>query len=179
MSAASRPRLPTRAVRVVSASLLGVALGAVLGCPSWSEPPPPADPSLDEAFFRCRVQPILTKNCSTFACHGDARRPFSVFARNRLRLGGTERERNAFLGDDERTWNYRAAAAMVDLEHRDESPLLMKPLDVAAGGWFHGATELEGRQDVFADREGEWGVMSEWVHGATQASDCVEPGSDL
>lgn len=158
---------------------LSIATLLLLGCQDLSGTPPQPETPLDEAFFRCRVQPILTQNCSMMACHGDGARPFVVFARNRLRLGGTERDRNVFTTEAERTWNFRAAAAFVDPEHLDESPLLMKPLAEEAGGWFHGATQLEGGLDVFDARDGGWMVMSDWVHGATEAPDCIEPGSDL
>lgn len=167
-----------RALGHVLASM--VVSGALVACQDLSGPAPDPEPGLDEAFFRCRVQPILTKNCSMLACHGDGARVYTTFARSRLRLGGDERGRNAFLSDAERAWNYRAAAAMIDRERPDESPLVMKPLAVSAGGWFHGATRLEGGLDVFDSREdGEWRVLSEWAHGATDDPACVEPGSDL
>jgi hypothetical protein len=162
-----------------ASSASAVLAVALVACQGLGGPAPSPETPLDEAFFRCRVQPVLTKNCATLACHGDGARPFVVFARNRLRLGGSEADRNAFLGDDERAYNFRSAAAMVDADRPDESPLLMKPLATAAGGWFHGATRLEGGQDVFDEREGEWTVLSDWAHGATDDSDCIEPGSDL
>jgi hypothetical protein len=162
---------------VVLSTALVAVVSILASCQDLSGPSP--ELTLDEPYFRCRVQPLLTKNCSNFACHGDGARPFTVFARNRLRLGGTESERNAFLSEDERAYNYRAASAMVDAEHPDESPLLLKPLAEEAGGWFHGATELEQGLDVFDGRDGEWMVISDWAHGATEAADCLEPGSDL
>lgn len=162
-----------------SSGLSALVAFALAACQPLNGPAPQPEAELDEAFFRCRVQPILTKNCSNFACHGDGARPFVIFARNRLRLGGTEPDRNAFLGDDERTFNFHSAAAMVDAERPDESPLLMKPLATAAGGWFHGASRLENGYDVFDERDGEWMVLSDWAHGATAEPDCIEPGSDL
>lgn len=156
---------------------LGVALVA---CQDLAGPPPDPEPGLDAAFFRCRVQPVLTQYCSMFLCHGDGARVYTTFARGRLRLGGTERDRLAALTDEERAWNYRAAAAMIDRDDPDESPLLLKPLAVAGGGWFHGATRLEGGYDVFDDRDSrEWRTLSDWAHGMTEDPSCVEPGSDL
>ena len=136
--------------------------------------------TLDEPYFRCRVQPVLTKYCSTFACHGDGARFFTVFARNRLRLAGDESERNAFLRPEERAFNYRAAIGMVDVEDPGESLLLRKPLEEAAGGWYHvGADEPFGGGDVFASADDpEYRALVEWVEGATEDPACVEPGSD-
>ncbi|MEZ4337514.1 MAG: hypothetical protein R3B82_12910 [Sandaracinaceae bacterium] len=155
--------------------MLAVALAA--GC---AAPAPSAWAPLDEPYFRCRVQPGLTRSCSAFACHGDARRPFTVFARNRLRWGGDERDRNARLRDDERAFNYESALGMVDVDAPEESLILRKPLDAAAGGGFHGGATLFGAGDVYATEEDlEYQVLREWVMGAVADPTCVEPGSDL
>lgn len=136
-------------------------------------------PALDEAYFRCRVQPVLTKSCSAFACHGDGRRFFKVFARNRLRLGGTEAQRNAFLRDEERAYNFDSARAMVDAGDPDASLLLLKPLEMSAGGHYHGATLL-GTADVYAGKDDpDFEVLSSWVNGAKEDPSCIEPGSDF
>ncbi len=137
--------------------------------------------ALDEPFFACRVQPVLTKSCATFACHGDARRFFTVFARNRLRFGGDETERNAFLREEERAFNFESARTMVDPDRPEESLLLRKPLEVAAGGYYHvGAVEPFGGGDVFVNTDDpEYRVLVDWVMGATGDPSCVEPGSDL
>lgn len=135
---------------------------------------------LDEPFFRCRVQPVLTQSCAAFACHGDARRFLRVFARNRLRLGGTEADRNAFLSEGERGHNYAAASALVVPGRPDESLLLRKPLDERAGGYFHQGAHIFGGGDVFLDREdSDYQVIAQWIEGATEDPSCIEPGSDL
>ncbi len=136
---------------------------------------------LDEAFFRCRVQPIVTKTCSTFVCHGNGARFFTVFARNRLRLGGDETGRNAFLRDSERAFNFESALTMVDIDRPEQSLLLLKPLDVSVGGYYHvGAHEPFGGTDVFLDPDDpEYQVLVDWVMGATEDPMCSEPGSQL
>lgn len=136
--------------------------------------------TLDEPFFRCRVQPVLTKNCSAFACHGDAKRYFRVYARNRLRLGGNEAERNALLRDTERAFNFASASGFVDQAHADESLLVKKPLDEKAGGYYHGGAELFGKGDVFGSRQdAELEVLANWIRGKKEDAACIEPGSDL
>ena len=149
-----------------------VVLLLLAGCQKGLDDPKPL-PALDEAYFRCRVQPVLTKSCAAFACHGDARRYFHVFARNRLRLQGTEKDRNAALGDAERSANFDAARGFVD---GDDSLLLRKPLEGAA---FHRGAEIFGGGNVFASRDDpDWKTLEAWTQGAKEDPTCVEPGSD-
>jgi hypothetical protein len=157
---------------------VALVVAGIAGCASLDAP---ADaPALDEAFFRCHVQPVLTKNCAAFACHGDPRRSYVVFARNRLRLGGSEATRNAPLRDDERRYNLEAARAFVDADAREESLLLRKPLAASAGGYFHrGATDY-GKGNVFRSAEDpEYRTLSDWISGAHEEDSCEEPGSDM
>ena len=158
------------------AALLALCL---LGCQSGLDAtrPPPA---LDEPYFRCKVQPVLAKSCAMFACHGDGRRFFRVFARNRLRLGGVEKDRNGLLRPEERSANLAAARAMVDPDAPARSLLLLKPLESSAGGEFHRGATLYGAGNVFPSRDDpDFKVLDSWVHGATEDASCIEPGSDL
>src|SRR5262249_15338038 len=135
---------------------------------------------LDEPYFRCRVHPVLAKSCAAFACHGDGRRFFRVYARNRLRLGGTEADRNAFLTADERTANYDAARALVDPSHPHASPLLLKPLELAAGGSFHRGAEIYAGGNVSATRDDpDFQALARWIDGAQEDPGCIERGSNL
>jgi len=133
----------------------------------------------DQAYFRCQVQPVLAKSCATFACHGDARRYFRVFARNRLRSAGTEADRNAPLRPEELQSNYDAARAFIDTGDPDHSFLLMKPLDASAGGWYHRGSFIFGQGNVFASAgDPDFQTLSAWVHGAQEDPSCIEPGSN-
>jgi hypothetical protein len=135
---------------------------------------------LDRAYFRCRVQPVLTKSCSALVCHGDPRRYFRVYARNRLRLGGSEAERNALLRDSESAFDFASARAYVDPNAPEESYLLLKPLDQRAGGLYHGGAEEFGQGDVFLDRDDpDFETLEAWIHGEKEDPACIEPGSDL
>ncbi len=134
----------------------------------------------DEAYFRCRVQPVLTKSCSALLCHGDPQRYFRVYARNRLRLGGTEATRNAFLRDEERAFNFASARAFLDARDPGTSFLLMKPLDQVAGGYYHGGATKFGKGDVFTSpSDADYKTLVAWASGQTEDPTCVEPGSDL
>jgi hypothetical protein len=135
---------------------------------------------LDEPYFRCHVQPVLTKSCSAFVCHGDARRFFNVFARNRLRMQGTEKDRNAPLSDKERAANFEAARAFVDSASPDSSWLFVKPLEQSAGGYFHRGAIIYGGGNVFANRDDpDFKTLQAWAQGAKEDAACVEPGSML
>ena len=124
--------------------LLFVLLTAPLGCAQFGldAEVEPSEP-LDERYFEVCVQPILTKSCAAFVCHGDGGRPYRLYAPNRLRLGRTERERAKPFRDPEDPEqdekgrrelrvNYVGSMAIVNREDPDESVLLRKPLDQLA-----------------------------------------------
>jgi hypothetical protein len=149
-----------------------------VACQSGLEEPKPLAP-LDEAYFRCHVQPVLTKTCASFKCHGDANRYFHVFARNRLRMTGSEKDRNAALTTAERAANFDAARAFVDLDARQDSLLLMKPVEAKAGGAFHRGATIFGAGNVFSDRnDPDYKTLATWVEGKQEGLSCAEPGSD-
>ena len=141
--------------------------------------PPQALPDLDVAFHRCRVQPIVDARCSTLACHGDVRRPFHSFTRNRMRLVGTNLQRNLPLSAEELQLNYDSAIGFADPEVPEESWLLLKPLDADAGGYYHRGKELYSAGDVFLDVEDpDYVTLSAWVSGETEDPGCVYPGTE-
>lgn len=161
-----------RAVFLIFAALAG------LGCRGDLKDEQPLA-ALDEPYFRCRVQPVLTKSCGAFACHGDGRRYFKVFGRNRLRSAGTEEQRNAFMRPEEGSFNFDSARAMVDISQPDQSLLLLKPLNTKAGGYYHGALDY-GASNVFINKDDpDYKTLVAWVGGAKEDPACVEPGSDL
>jgi len=156
----------TRAVVVVGALLLSsCALDA----------PQTAAPSLDENFFRCRVEPVLAESCAFYACHGAAERPFRVYAPNRLRLAVPEARRAIALTDAEHEHNQRAAESFARSSDGYDEPLLIeKPLDVALGGAFHRGAEDYGGGDVIVDPDDPaLAALRAWVDGATEEDACA------
>jgi hypothetical protein len=136
-------------------------------------------PALDRPYFDCRVQSVLTRDCATYLCHGDERRPFRTYARHRLRLGLPIELIVSPLTPEERTANYDNARAFVDLTSPADSLLLRKPLEASAGGAFHRGAEIFGMGNVFATRDDpDARVIADWIAGATEDPSCVEPGSD-
>jgi hypothetical protein len=152
-------------------------LWLLAGCQSFDQPR--VLDALDEPYFRCRVQPVMAKSCATFACHGDGRRFYRVYARNRLRLGGDETTRNAQLSAEERAANFESAVALIDVEAPLQSFLVLKPLELAAGGYYHRGAVIFGQGNVFNDRsDPDFQTLVNWVGGAKENASCVEPGSD-
>ncbi|MEY3015242.1 MAG: hypothetical protein RIT45_3977 [Pseudomonadota bacterium] len=130
--------------------------------------------ALDRAGFACEVEPVLETHCSMPACHGAASRRMPVLAPGRMRLAGelaaaiaaqpaSEREAGTHprLTEVEIDANFAAARAMVLPEAGEASPLLDKPLSVAAGGGYHAPDG-----DVFAAREDAgYAALLRWVRG--------------
>ena len=156
-----------RAVSVVVAAVVG-ALGCVDNPPEMSE--------LDPAFFRCRVQPIFDLSCSALACHGDGRRAFHVFTRNRMRLVGTNAERILPLTEDEVSANFDNARGFAETPP-EASLLLLKPLEQGAGGYFHlGKDRFEG-EDVWTTRDdADYQTLLAWLRGEIADPTCVYAG---
>ena len=156
-------------------AMLALVMGCVQGIDDDA-----AEPVVDAKYFECRVQPILTKSCAAFACHGDGARYLRLYARNRLRLGGTEADRNGFMSDAERSHNFAAARAFIDPEQPEQSLLLLKPLDQAGGGYYHGGATEFGKGDVFLSRgEADFKILENWVKGEKEENQqCKEPGSE-
>lgn len=136
------------------------------------------EPELDEAFFRCEVLPVLDAGCSTLSCHGDEARPFLVYTRNRRRLDDTRTALDQPLSAAELEHNFLAAWGFVEPHDPDASPLLAKPLDESAGGWYHEGREQVGARDVFADAEDPgYLIIRRWIDGETAADPaCMHPG---
>jgi hypothetical protein len=131
----------------------------------------------DEPFFRCNVQPVLDRSCSAIACHGDAKRPFHVFTRNRLRLAYEGEDLILPLTDAELAANFDNARAFLDVPAED-SWLVRKPLAQAAGGWFHLGDHLFGGGDVWlAVDDPDFQTILSWARGDTQDPSCTYAGS--
>lgn len=167
--------------RHVLRALLGAAATLVgaqtLGCQDLTATAPL--PELDKPYFDCKVQPVLTKSCAMLACHGTEKRYFQVFARNRMRFGLPESQRNDFMLDEERAINFEMARGFVDRGSPETSWLLLKPLEMSAGGYFHGGEELLKRGNVFHDLEDpDYKVLAAWVNGEKEDPACKEIGAD-
>jgi hypothetical protein len=162
----------TRLVWLIATTLLGA------GCQFGLDAAAPARAELGKAEFACFVQPVLTRDCSPLLCHGDGRRFLRLYAPNRLRHGGTERERAKPIRLQELQANYVAARAMTDRSTPAQSLLLKKPLDQTLDGFFHGGATKFGQGDVYAGRDdaemNELRKLDQWVHGESIAKNPVQ-----
>jgi hypothetical protein len=99
------------------------------------------DPStaLDEAVFKCKVEPILARQCSYNACHGNAGSALRVYTPGKLRvtMPMTIDDAIAPLTDIEQHANFLSAAGFAFNTAVDDNFLLRKPLPAARGGFEH------------------------------------------
>jgi hypothetical protein len=104
-------------------------------------------PLRDRASFDATVWPVLVRDCGFSECHGSTERFFRVVGPGHARLDPAMR-----LGDPvteaELQFSFDRARSMLDPDDPAQSPLLRKPLDVAAGGDRHEGTDKFG-MDVY------------------------------
>ena len=121
--------------------LWGGALLAIAGCSDVTNMPV-AEPaaSLDEAVFKCNVEPVLAKQCSYTACHGIAEAPFRVYTPGKLRASPPANIDDAIapLTTAEEHANYLIATGFAFAAPAlDQDWLLRKPLPAIDGGFEH------------------------------------------
>ena len=118
-----------------------ILLGALVACSEVTNAPG-VDPTskLDENAFRCTVQPILVRQCSYIACHGQPGTALRVYSPGKLRAGSAQSldDLIAPLTDAEQHGNFTSAAGFaVTAATPDDNFLLKKPLPSSAGGFEH------------------------------------------
>lgn len=109
----------------------------------------------DEAVFNTQTYDVLLRDCGFVECHGREGRFLRVFGPGRARLYEIDYSDPTAEGRrqmDEKLASYRSARAVIYPDRPEESDLLRKPLDVAAGGAGHKGTDVYGR-DVYPDRD--------------------------
>ncbi len=120
------------------ASGLALALTACVGVDNPPVPSPAA--GLDEAIFRCSVEPILARQCSFNACHGNAGSPLRVYTPGKLRAlpAATIDDAIAPLTDAEHHANFQSAAGFnFGITAVEDNFLLRKPIPAIQGGYEH------------------------------------------
>jgi hypothetical protein len=117
-----------------------VLLCAVVGCAAVDNAPQ-ADPAgkLSEMVFRCKVEPILARQCSYNACHGNAGAALRVYTPGKLRATQpmTIDDAIAPLTDAEQHANFESASGFSFDTPVDDNWLLRKPLPATSGGFAH------------------------------------------
>lgn len=129
---------------------------------------------VDESYYRCNVQPVLSARCAFVACHGTVERPLVIYAEQKLRLGIEWVDYQTPLTAEERAANFRALGDFVARNPGDPDLLSEKPLDVSAGGLFHRGKDLFGAEDVFVSRDDRgYQILRAFIDGETAAPDCL------
>lgn len=119
---------------------LGMAALLVAACTDAVNAPA-IDPSttLDETVFRCAVEPILARQCSYLACHGQAGTALRVYTPGKLRATAPANldDAGAPLTTDEEHGNFTSASGFAESTAVADNFLLRKPLPSSAGGFEH------------------------------------------
>jgi hypothetical protein len=160
----------------VTRTVLAVAALGVGGCQSLEDTAPA--PELDYDAFLCVAEPVLATRCAFYGCHGTPLRPLRLYAPNRLRLNPTrlpgDYVLSSVLSPEEHRANYDMARGFADAARAEDSLLLLKPLDVEAGGALHGGKTLYGGADVFSTEDDPGYVLLRgWLEGNIAPRGCT------
>lgn len=121
------------------------------------------DKHLDEAVFKCTVEPVLVRQCSYTACHGLAGSALRVYSPGKLRAARPADIDSAIapLTPEEHHANFLSAAGF-SFATGDvlDNLLVRKPLSPTAGGYAH-----EGGAIFTSSADPEWIAIRNWLAG--------------
>jgi len=118
---------------------------------------------LDEKVFRCNVEPVLARQCSFNACHGQAGSPLRIYTPGKLRATkpSTIDEAIAALTEAEHHANFLSASGFnYGLANVEDNYLLRKPLPASQGGYAH-----EGGAIFTGPGDPQFGAIYAWLTG--------------
>lgn len=159
---------------------LAVVVGAAVvggGCAVDNPLEPLPQPSF--AYFACAVQPVLDRDCSNSACHGNVARGMQVLSPSRMRIASEYALARLAISEDdvesgihppltgvEVAFNYEQSRGWATARSPNRpAPILDMPLAVSAGGIYHTT-----HGDVFASPDDAgFQVIAAWLRGATEA----------
>jgi hypothetical protein len=123
----------------------------------------------DTAEFASSVYPVLLRDCAFHACHGSTDRFLQVFGPGRGRLLATSRPLDPPT-PEEIAHSYDRVRSMINPNAPADSLLLVKPLEVAAGGTGHEGADDLGRNVYQSKSEPNYAVLTHWVLGPAGTS---------
>ncbi|HET8936382.1 MAG TPA: hypothetical protein VFN67_23220 [Polyangiales bacterium] len=132
-------------------------------CASVTEDPLIGSP--DRVVFDQRVYPILVRDCGHSGCHGSDARFFRVVGPGHVRLDPTMRLADP-VTESELALSYNRARSLLDAGDPNKSALLLKPLEVSAGGSEHEGTDSFGRNVYHSPEDPDFQVLVRWALGA-------------
>ena len=133
-------------------------------CASVTEEPVIGSP--DRMVFDEQVYPILVRDCGHSGCHGSEARFFRVVGPGHVRLDPTTRLA-APVTESELALSYNRARSMLNASDPNKSPLLVKPLEVSAGGSDHEGTDSFGRNVYRSPEDPDFQVLVHWAMGVS------------
>ena len=147
---------------------LAVGVLAFAGCTTVTNAPASAiDEGLDETVFRCKAEPVLVRQCSYLACHGNADSALRVYSPGKLRAQppADSTAANADLTDAEHHANFLSAAGLSFETLPIDNWLLRKPLPSSLGGFEHlGGAIYAGTNDA------QYVAIEAWLAGGTSCN---------
>jgi hypothetical protein len=106
----------------------------------------------DAERFAADVYPVLLRDCAMSECHGSSQRFFRVVGPGRVRLSKATQPLEPATDAEIMASYDRARSMLVPAPHADQSLLLRKPLELAAGGASHMGRDAFGR-NVYATKD--------------------------
>lgn len=146
---------------------LALPLTAALACACASTEESSALASPDRAVFDTKVWPILVRDCGFSECHGNEPRFFRVVGPGHVRLDPATRPTDP-VTPAELQLSYERARSMLNAADLEASLLLLKPLEVAAGGSGHEGTDSFGRNVYRTLDDPNFQTLVRWAMGVAQ-----------
>ena len=120
-------------------------------------------PEVDRGRFEREVYPVLLRDCSFPACHGDSDRFFRVFGPGRTRLDPRTPIYEAASDEEIDAAFDRSRSMLVGASEPADAWLVRKPLETSVGGAPHMGRDSLGR-DVYATRDDPgWRAIAAWA----------------
>jgi hypothetical protein len=116
----------------------------------------------DRASFDSTVWPILVRDCGFSECHGSAERFFRVLGPGHVRLDPAMRLTEPAT-EAELAFSYERARSMIDADDPARSLLLLKPLEVEAGGSSHDGVDRFGLDVYRSKADPRFQTLAAWA----------------
>jgi hypothetical protein len=158
-------------------ALAQLSIGLLLLCCACAKQPPAGSVAKREfPSFQREVYPVLLRDCAFPSCHGGPQRFLRVWGPGRVRLPSSKGTPGAvdLPSVDEISATYSLALSMIDDRDPAHSPLLRKPLAVAAGGAGHRGVDKYGRDVYRTAQDSGYLTLARWVLSAAPASQTMQ-----
>lgn len=130
----------------------------------------------DGVQFTHEVYPMLLRDCAFPACHGAPERFLRVLGPGRVRITADVSPHDAPLLEEVVLSYERARSLLGTASVPEDSLLLKKPLDLAAGGQTHLGVDTFGRNVFPSKAAAGYALLHAWAHstGTTPDAETLE-----